>query len=149
MSNELVASQVTDEHIEFIVTCLAHFYTTDEVLDRFALEFGKHIDRKTCNKLNPQLKSSRNLDSKWVDLFHVERAGYVEQEQHIPIANRAVRLRRYEEEYHDAEDTNTRLKILEQAAKEVGGLYTNKTEIKQELESDTISKLMDELHNEK
>ena len=149
MSNELVASQVTDEHIEFIIVCLAHFYTTDEVLDRFALEFGKHIDRKTCNKLNPQLKSSRNLDPKWVDLFHVERAGYVEQEQHIPIANRAVRLRRYEEEYHDAEDTNTKLKILEQAAKEVGGLYTNKTEIKQELESDTISKLMDELHNEK
>ena len=66
MSNELVASQVTDEHIEFVITCLAHFYTTDEVLDRFAREFGKHIDRKTCNKLNPQLKSSRNLDSKWV-----------------------------------------------------------------------------------
>ena len=28
-------------------------------------------------------------------------------------------------------------------------ISANKTEIKQELESDTISKLMDELHNEK
>ena len=48
----------------------------------------------------------------------------------IPIANLAVRLQRYEYQYQKhSKNRVAALSILKQAAEDVGGKYTNKTEI--------------------
>lgn len=61
--------------------------------------------------------------------FEATRKAFLEQPENIPISNLAVRLQRYEDGYQGTKNIVRRLKILEQAAKDMGGQFTNKQEI--------------------
>ena len=114
----------------FIVQALACRDTPQEVADQVLQEFGVKIDRKQCQLYDPTKAAGKNLSKKFVDLFHKTRADFDAGLIDIPIANKHYRLKQYQKQLErNAKNTVMSLKILEQAAKDCGGQFTNKQEI--------------------
>ena len=114
----------------FIVQALACRDTPQEVADQVLQEFGVKIDRKQCQLYDPTKAAGKNLSKKFVDLFHKTRDDFDAGLIDIPIANKHYRLKQYQKQLErNAKNTVMSLKILEQAAKDCGGQFTNKQEI--------------------
>lgn len=114
----------------FIVQALACRDTPQEVADQVLQEFGVKIDRKQCQLYDPTKAAGKNLSKKFVELFHKTRADFDAGLIDIPIANKHYRLKQYQKQLErNAKNTVMSLKILEQAAKDCGGQFTNKQEI--------------------
>ena len=114
----------------FIVQALACRDTPQEVADQVLQEFGVKIDRKQCQLYDPTKAAGKNLSKKFVDLFHKTRADFDAGLIDFPIANKHYRLKQYQKQLErNAKNTVMSLKILEQAAKDCGGQFTNKQEI--------------------
>ncbi|MDM1771047.1 DUF2280 domain-containing protein [Acinetobacter indicus] len=114
----------------FIVQALACRDTPQEVADQVLQEFGVKIDRKQCQLYDPTKAAGKNLSKKFVELFTKTRADFDAGLIDIPIANKHYRLKQYQKQLErNAKNTVMSLKILEQAAKDVGGQFTNRQEI--------------------
>ena len=114
----------------FIVQALACRDTPQEVVDLVKQEYGIQISRSQCQAYDPTKYSGRNLSKKFVDLFNKTRADFDAGLIDIPIANKHYRMKRYNALLEkNTKNTVMSLKILEQAAKDVGGQFTNKQEI--------------------
>ncbi|MEN8392555.1 DUF2280 domain-containing protein [Acinetobacter indicus] len=114
----------------FIVQALACRDTPQEVVDLVKQEHGIQISRSQCQAYDPTKYSGRNLSKKFVDLFNKTRADFDAGLIDIPIANKHYRLKQYQKQLErNAKNTVMSLKILEQAAKDVGGQFTNRQEI--------------------
>ncbi|WP_180169436.1 DUF2280 domain-containing protein [Acinetobacter sp. YH12021] len=114
----------------FIVQALACRDTPQEVADQVLQEFGVKIDRKQCQLYDPTKAAGKNLSKKFVELFNKTRADFDAGLIDIPIANKHYRLKQYQKQLErNAKNTVMSLKILEQAAKDCGGQFTNKQEI--------------------
>ena len=111
----------------FIVQALACRDTPQEVADQVLQEFGVSIDRKQCQSYDPTKVAGRNLSKKFKDLFKETRKKFDEGLVDIPIANKYYRMKQYDKLLINTKNTVTKLKIMEQAAKDSGGLYTNQT----------------------
>ncbi|OCZ24051.1 DUF2280 domain-containing protein [Acinetobacter pittii] len=113
----------------FIVQALACRDTPQEVADQVKQEFGIDVDRMQCSSYDPTKVAGRNLSKKYKDLFEKTRdefdAGLID----IPIANKYYRLKQYQRQLDRTRNVKTALKILEQAAKDIGGQFTNRQEI--------------------
>ncbi|WP_075174458.1 DUF2280 domain-containing protein [Acinetobacter indicus] len=113
----------------FIVQALACRDTPQEVADQVLQEFGVKIDRKQCQLYDPTKAAGKNLSKKFVDLFHKTRADFDAGLIDIPIANKHYRLKQYQKQLErNSKNVVMSLKILEQAAKDCGGQFTNKVE---------------------
>ena len=114
----------------FIVQALACRDTPQEVVDLVKQEYGIQISRSQCQAYDPTKYSGRNLSKKFVELFNKTRADFDAGLIDIPIANKHYRLKQYQKQLErNAKNTVMSLKILEQAAKDCGGQFTNKQEI--------------------
>lgn len=114
----------------FIVQALACRDTPQEVADLVKQEFGIQIDRQQCSSYDPTKQRGKNLSKKFVELFHKTRADFDAGLIDIPIANKHYRLKQYQKQLErNVKNTVMSLKILEQAAKDCGGQFTNKQEI--------------------
>lgn len=114
----------------FIVQALACRDTPQEVADQVLQEFGVKIDRKQCQLYDPTKAAGKNLSKKFVELFHETREKFDAGLIDIPIAQKYYRLKQYQKHLEkNARNTVMSLKILEQAAKDCGGQFTNKQEI--------------------
>lgn len=114
----------------FIVQALACRDTPQEVADLVKQEFGIQIDRQQCSSYDPTKQRGKNLSKKFVELFHKTRADFDAGLIDIPIANKHYRLKQYQKQLErNAKNTVMSLKILEQAAKDCGGQFTNRQEI--------------------
>ncbi|TCB71586.1 DUF2280 domain-containing protein [Acinetobacter sp. ANC 4216] len=133
----------------FIVQALACRDTPQEVADQVLQEFGVKIDRKQCQLYDPTKVAGKNLSKKFVDLFHKTRADFDAGLIDIPIAQKFYRLKHYQKQLErNLKNTVMSLKILEQAARDVGGQFTNKTEVTSEVTQTTVTKATDEQINE-
>lgn len=114
----------------FIVQSLACRDTPQEVADLVKQEFKIKIDRMQVATYDPTKAAGKNLSKKYVDLFTETRKKFDEGLIDIPIANKHYRMRQYQKQL-ERNESNTffALKILEQAAKDVGGQFTNRQEI--------------------
>lgn len=113
----------------YIVQALACRDTPQEVVDQVKQEFGVDISRSQCECYDPTKYSGRNLSQKYVELFESTRAKFDEGLIDIPIANKYYRLKQYQRQLDRTRNVKTALKILEQAAKDIGGQFTNRQEI--------------------
>ncbi|MBJ8478383.1 DUF2280 domain-containing protein [Acinetobacter pittii] len=113
----------------FIVQALACRDTPQEVADQVKQEFGIDVDRMQCSSYDPTKVAGRNLSKKYKDLFEKTRdefdAGLID----IPIANKYYRLKQYQSQLDRTRNVKTALKILEQAAKDIGGQFSNRQEM--------------------
>ena len=114
----------------FIVQALACRDTPQEVVTLVKQEYDIEVTRSQCQNYDPTKYSGRNLSKKFVQLFNETREKFDAGLIDIPIANKHFRLKQYQKQLErNAKNTVMSLKILEQAAKDVGGLYTNRKEI--------------------
>ena len=114
----------------FIVQALACRDTPQEVSEAVKQEFGIQVERMQCAQYDPTKAAGRNLSKKLKDLFSDTRAKFDEGLIDIPIASKHFRMRQYDKLLgRNTKNTVMSLKILEQAAKDVGGQFTNKQEI--------------------
>lgn len=114
----------------FIVQALACRDTPQEVAEAVKQEFKIELDRRQCASYDPTKPAGQNLSKKFVQLFNETREKFDAGLIDIPIANKHFRLKQYQKQLErNAKNTVMSLKILEQAAKDVGGQFTNRQEI--------------------
>lgn len=111
----------------FIVQALACRDTPQEVAELVKQEFGIITDRMQCASYDPTKAAGRNLSKKFRDLFEETRKKFDEGLIDIPIANKHYRMKQYDKLLNKAKNIPMSLRIMEQAAKDSGGLYTNQT----------------------
>lgn len=115
----------------FIVQSLACRDTPQEVADAVKQEFnGLEVSRQQVALYDPTKQRGQNLGKKFVELFKETRKNFDAGLIDIPIAQKHYRLKQYQKQLErNAKNTVMSLKILEQAAKDVGGQFTNRQEI--------------------
>ncbi|EPQ7331609.1 DUF2280 domain-containing protein, partial [Acinetobacter baumannii] len=113
----------------FIVQSLACRDTPQEVVENVKQEFDVEISRSQCQAYDPTKYSGRNLSQKYVELFEKTREEFDKGLIDIPIASKYYRLKQYQKQLERTRNVKTALKILEQAAKDIGGQFTNRQEI--------------------
>lgn len=117
-----------DDVKAFIVQALACFDTPTQVATAVKEEFGIDIERSHVQAYDPEKALGRNLGRKWRELFAATREAFLEDRATIPIANQNFRLRALNRMYQEAAKRgNAALaaQLIEQAAKEAGGAFTN------------------------
>ena len=115
----------------FIVQRLACYDTPQQVADAVNEEYGLTVDRRQVQTYDPE-RSGQKPAEKWCALFEATRKKFLESVDDLPIAQKSYRLRRLQEMARKAEHNKNYVlaaQILEQAAKETGGMYTNRREI--------------------
>lgn len=120
--------KLDDKVKRFIVRALAHYDTPTEVARQVKEEFGLDIGRQQVQSYDPTKALGKSLAADLRKLFEETRASFVDEVEKVPIAQRAFRLRKLQTMLERAEARNNHALVatlLEQAAKEVGGLYTN------------------------
>jgi hypothetical protein len=126
-------AKIDDNVRRFVVQQLACYDTPTQVAEAVKEEFdGLVITRMQVASYDPTKHAAKGLAKKWRDLFTATRAKFLDDVSQIPIANQAARLRSLERLLRQAEkNRNAPLaaQLLEQAAKEVGGAYTDRRRI--------------------
>jgi len=116
----------------YIVQGLATYMTPSEVVDAVKQEFDLEVTRQQVSSYEPGKAAAINLSQKWKDLFKQFRDDFNNDIQAIPIANKAYRLNMLDRMARDAEKSKNRplaASLLEQAAKDVGEVFTNKQKV--------------------
>lgn len=126
-------SKLPDDVRAFIVMSYARFALTRDIHKAVMDEFGLDVDSKTlCNHMLDRPSRAAEMGARWVALFNETRAAFREQVEAIPITNPAYRLSKMQR-YFDILDSKDAIgpamSVLEQAAKEAGGAFTNRREL--------------------
>jgi hypothetical protein len=123
---------LSEEHKQYIVQCLACFDTPSQVAEDVSKEFSVTIDRMQVQKYDPTKVAGKNMSPKLQAIFHATREAFLKDISQIPIASQAFRLRslqRQHDYYMSRKNYVQAQSVLEQAAKEVGGIFTNKVKV--------------------
>jgi hypothetical protein len=124
-------ARLSEDVKTFIVQRLACYDTPQQVADAVKEEFGLAVDRRQVQLYDPE-RTGKKPAAKWCAIFEATRKQFLEAIDTIPIANKAVRLRRLDRMAREAERRGNYVltaQLLEQAAKETGGVYTNRREL--------------------
>lgn len=128
----MAETKITDEAKTFIVTSLACFDTPSIVAVAVNAAYGIEVTRQAIESYDPTKVAGARIAPKWKEIFDATREAYLNDVAKIGISHRAVRLRILQRMVEKAEDQgNSPLvaQMLEQAAKEMGGAFTNRREI--------------------
>lgn len=114
----------------FIVRSLAVFNTPEETARLVNEEYKNlNVSRQQCERYDPTKRAGKDLSDELKKEFEITREEFLGKPESIPIANLVVRLQRYENMFQASKNNILRLKIQEQAAKDIGRQYTNRQEI--------------------
>lgn len=116
----------------YIVQGLATYMTPSEVVGAVKQEFDIEITRQQVSSYDSGKAAAINLSQKWKDLFKKFRDDFNTNVQAIPIANKAYRLNMLDRMAREAEKSKNRplaAALAEQAAKEMGEVFTNKQKL--------------------
>jgi hypothetical protein len=121
-----------DDVKAFIVRALACFDSPTDVCRQVKEEFGIDVTKQQVSAYHPERRVAKDLSEKWRTIFDETRRKFLDDVSAIPIANQAFRLRALNRMYERVSATaNTALaaQLIEQAAKESGGAFTNRREM--------------------
>ena len=116
----------------FIVEQLASFETPSTVAAAVKKEFSLDITRQAVEAYNPTRVIGKDLSAKLREHFFKTREAFRRQIDEIPISSRAVRLRaldRMAVRFEEMGNLFGAARILEQAAKEMGGMYVSRADL--------------------
>lgn len=111
---------------------LACYQATTAIIAHFREVHDLDLTHKQIGAYDPT-KSYFEAGEKWRDIFEARRKSYLDDVESVPIARQGYRLNILEGLLQQAirtEKNGLALTILEQAAKEVGGLLTNQREMR-------------------
>jgi hypothetical protein len=115
-----------------IVQRLARYDTPGQVVKAIKADHGIDLSPQRVQFYDPTSKNGAALSDELKTLFHETRRKFLEDLDAIPIANKAVRLRRLDRMATLAEEKGNMVlaaELGELAAKEVGGAFTNKHQL--------------------
>lgn len=124
-------AKLSDIHKRYIVQALACWDSPQDVADAVKVEFGLDMHRSQVAQYDPTKAAGQKLAKKWVDLFEATRQRFRQEVAEIPIADQAYRLRQLGKIYErhiSRGNVVGAAAVLEQAAKEAGGAFTNRRE---------------------
>ena len=117
----------------FIVACLACYDTPSEVAEQFRETFGFDVERGHVWNYDASKPLNRErMRTELVRLFDETRRKFLDDVEGVAIANKAVRLREIQKLYDRAKERGAVVvaaDLLEQAAKEVGNVFTNRRDL--------------------
>lgn len=122
---------LSDAHKRFVVQALACWDTPSQVAEAVKDEYGMEVPRMQIAQYDPTKVAGKALAAKWVQLFHDTRTRFRAEVAEIPIADQAFRLRalgKIYERHLGRGNVVGAAAVLEQAAKEAGGAFTNRRE---------------------
>lgn len=122
--------KLSDAQQTAVVQRIAMFDAPQQVVDFIKEEYGIDMTRQAVQYYDPTVGDKPA--QKWCAIFEATRAAFLKTTADIPIANRSVRLRRLERMALAAERLRNyalAAQLHEQAAKEVGDVYTNRTKV--------------------
>lgn len=125
-------AKLSEAEKRFIVQALACYDTPTQVVEAVKEEFGTVLDRGHVGCYDPTKVAGKQLAKKWRDLFEETRKRFRAEVAEIPIADQAYRLRQLQRMLQDAMSRKNVVlasQLLEQAAKEAGGAFSNRREI--------------------
>lgn len=123
---------LTDPAKLFVVQALACFDTPSQVASAVKQEFGLEVSRQQVSIYDPTRPAGRSLSKKLAATFQATREAFLKEAATVPVAHQAYRLRVLNRALERAEksgNTTLVLQILEQAAREMGGAFTNRREV--------------------
>ena len=123
---------LSDEVKTYIVQQLACYDTPSEVAKAVKDAFEVEVSRQAVEAYDPNKVAGRNLSGEFRDLFKATREAFLADTAAIGISHRAVRLRELQKLVDRAKTQGNLVltaSLLEQAAKESGGAFTNKREL--------------------
>jgi len=131
---------------------LAMFYSNKEVSQLVKKQFGIHVKPNHIGFYDAGAVgyNKSQLSRRWKDLFFEVREKYIEEAQKVPIAHKGFRLnglQRLFEIYMKDKDYTKVQSVLEQAAKEVGGLFEHKELITQGEGTTTVNTFIQNIYN--
>jgi len=115
-----------------VVMALASFDAPTTIASKLLAEHGIEITVQAIECYDPTKKAGSKLSPRWTQLFHSARQQFVTDTAGIGIAHRAVRLHMLDRMARRAEGAGEfamAAALLEQAAKEVGDIYSNRRQI--------------------
>jgi hypothetical protein len=116
----------------FLVQHLACMYSPTEAADEAKKEFGIDVTRLQAALYDPTTVRGSELGEKLKLIFYETRKKFLEDCSRIPIANKSYRLMKLQRNLEKADKSGNIVlanQILELAAKEEGGLFTNKVNL--------------------
>lgn len=125
-------TELPDEVKTFVVQALACFDTPSEVAKAVKDEFGLVVSRQAVQVYDPTKQAGADLSAEFKALFEATRAAFLKDTAEIAVSHRSVRLRRLQRLAERAEGMGNialAAELLEQVAKEVGNVFTNKREL--------------------
>lgn len=125
-------AQLTEPMKLFIVQALACYDTPTQVANAVKEEFGIEVTRQQVARYDSPKATAKDLSKKLKDVFAATREAFLADVSTIPIAQQAFRLRVLQRTLNKVEGQgNVAMvsQLLEQAAKESGGVFTNKTKM--------------------
>lgn len=125
--------RLTESQKAFVVQRIACFDSPREAAEALKEELGIEITPQSAEAYDPNKRAGQHLAKKWRDLFEATRKAFLDDiENHVPEANRAVRVRQLA---HAARAFKGRQNyvgmadMLERIAKELGNVHSNTREI--------------------
>lgn len=116
----------------FIVERLACFDTPTEVAAAVKQAFKVEVSLQQLTAYNPKLAAGQRLSQTLKDVFDETRKKFLADTSDIAISHKAYRLRVLDQQLVTAvksKNTAMAMQLLEQAAKEEGGAFTNKQKL--------------------
>ena len=96
-------------------------------------KFGIVVSRQATERYDPHKYAGRRIAQKWKDLFTTARQAFLEHvESRVPHANKSVRIQklaRASDAFENNKNFMGMAAMLEKIAKEIGGAFTNRTEL--------------------
>ncbi|MFY7835776.1 MAG: DUF2280 domain-containing protein [Novosphingobium sp.] len=124
--------KLTEAQKEEIVVLFATFKRPADVVVHMREEWGIEVSRYQVRSYDPS-NPRYEAEDKWRDLFTARRQRYLEEVASVPIANQGFRMNLLNEmalrAFHKGEIALA-AQVLEQAAKEMGRVLTNKSELR-------------------
>lgn len=115
-----------------IIQALACFDTPSTVAAAIKTDYGLTISLQAIEAHDPTKRAGRRLAKKWREIFDETRARFKEDMSEIAISHRSTRLRALDRMARTAEARGNyplAARLIEQAAKEVGGGFTNEVKV--------------------
>lgn len=123
---------LTEDQKLFIVQALACFDSPATVAAAVKDQFGITVSRQQVESYDHTKACAKGVAKKLVALFNETRAAFLKDAAAVPVAKQVYRLRVLQRSLDRAEkqgNTALVLQILEQASKEIGGVFTNRREV--------------------
>ena len=124
--------KLKDYHRAFLVRRLACYGSPKQAVDALKEEYGVEVTPQAAECYTPGKVAARNISRKWVELFDFTRKAFLTHiEDHIPGANKAVRMARFERAaayFEQQKNYIAMADMTERQAKEMGNVHTNRRE---------------------